>query len=109
MALGALGFLAAFGLEIFLVLAAPLAAFLGAAFLGALAVLAGLAGEEAAGAGVVATGAVVVATGAGVVAALGAFGFLTLGALVFGWLFEADLFEADLFCLVIFIIINYPS
>ena len=84
MALGALGFLAAFGFEIFLVLAAPLAAFLGAAFFGALAVLAGLAGDEAAGAGVVAAGAGVVAAGAGVEAALGALGFLALGALVFG-------------------------
>ncbi len=64
-AFGALGFLAAFGLAIFLVLAAPLAAGFPAGFLAA------LAGDEvAAGVEVEATGAGVVATGAGVEAAL---------------------------------------
>ena len=68
--------MAAFGFEIFLVLAAPLAAFLGAAFLAALAGLDCLAGDEMAGVEVVATGAGVLATGAGVVAALVTFGAL---------------------------------
>ena len=78
LAFGAFGFLAVFGFEIVLVLAAPLAAFFGAAFL---AGLAGLAGDEVAGAGVETAGAGVEAAGAGVEAALVAFGFEALVAL----------------------------
>lgn len=76
LALGAFDFLVALGFEILLVLAAPLAAFFGAAFLAA------LAGDEVAGAGVETAGAGVVAAGAGVVAltALVAFGFEALVA-----------------------------